>query len=153
MGTIPYERTLHLDEIQRLWKQMQEHWDINGHGWYPITGSDMPPTVVAFEDAWFYNEIPLNVLQGILKRHEITRVWELREGHEAGYEMDTAFLDLYYDGTEGYWTSEGMDWLIYVSHENSLTVAGEWLIAAIKVLWPRWNEHLYTTYNFERPHA
>ena len=77
--------------------------------------------------------------------------WELREGHELGYEMDTELLDLCYDGTEGYWTSESMDWLIYASHESSLTVAGEWLVAAIKARWPRWKEHLYTTYDFERP--
>ncbi|BCL78596.1 hypothetical protein ccbrp13_10610 [Ktedonobacteria bacterium brp13] len=105
----PYERTLQQDEIQELWKQIQEHWDTNGNGWYPITGSDMPLTVLAFEDAWFYHEIPSDVLKKILKTHGITRVWELREGHASGYEMDTELIDLYYDGTEGYWTSESMD--------------------------------------------
>jgi hypothetical protein len=44
MGTTPYERALQQDEIQEVWKQIQERWDIHGDGWYPLTGSNMPPS-------------------------------------------------------------------------------------------------------------
>ncbi|GAA0182116.1 hypothetical protein SH2C18_45490 [Clostridium sediminicola] len=33
---------------------------------------------------------------------------------------------------EGYWFSTEKDWLIYVSHENTITIGGEWLINEIK---------------------
>ena len=75
MGITPYRRTLHQDEIQGLWKRIQECWNTDGYGWYPITGSDMPPTALAFEDEWFSDEIPLVVLKKMLKTHGITRVW------------------------------------------------------------------------------
>jgi hypothetical protein len=44
-----------------------------------------------------------------------------------------------------------MHWLIYASHERSITLAGTWLIAAVQEIWPRWDEHLYTGWEYERP--
>jgi hypothetical protein len=40
------------------------------------------------------------------------------------YEMDLELFEPYYNGDEGCWTSENIDWLVYASHERSLTVAG-----------------------------
>lgn len=150
MATEQHMRTLNQDESEQVWKQLQEHWDTTRAGWYPMTGREMPPDVIAFQAEWFFSQISIEALHRILQTHAITRIWELREGG-AVYEMDYQFLEPFYDGEEGYWTSQNMDWLIYVSHEHSLTVAGEWLIAAIKTIWPRWKEHLYTTYDFEPP--
>jgi hypothetical protein len=32
-----------------------------------------------------------------------------------------------YGGEKGYWSSESLDWIIYASHENSLTIGGTML--------------------------
>jgi hypothetical protein len=34
----------------------------------------------------------------------------------------------YRDGGEQYSTSEHADWIVYASHESSITIGGEWLI-------------------------
>jgi hypothetical protein len=44
-----------------------------------------------------------------------------------------------------------MDWLIYASHESSITVAGDWLLEAVKAEWPEWEQHLYTGWDYKRP--
>ncbi len=147
---LPYHRILSRTEHGRLWAQLQDRWGtIHGY-WYPLTGEPPPPDVVAIQADWFYHAVPLDTLRAILRDHGIAHVCELREfGPE--YEMDVALLEPEYTGAEGYWTSPGMGWLVYASHEISLTLASDWLIAAIKGVWPQWAEHLYTTWDYERP--
>jgi pyrrolidone-carboxylate peptidase len=41
------------------------------------------------------------------------------------------------NGLEGYWTTLGVEWLIYASHESTLTVAGT-LLDRVKGGWPTW---------------
>jgi hypothetical protein len=52
---------------------------------------------------------------------------------------------------EKYWTADARDWLIDASHERSITLAGAWLIAAVKELRPHWEEHVYTVWEYEQP--
>jgi hypothetical protein len=48
-----------------------------------------------------------------------------------------------YNGAEGYWTSADLDWIIYASHEASVTLGG-WLVGRVKALWPSWDAHVWT---------
>ena len=52
------------------------------------------------------------------------------------YELELSVFEPYHNGAGGYWCSEPMDWVIYASHEESITIGGEWLIEAIKRAWP-----------------
>ena len=38
--------------------------------------------------------------------------------------------------------------MLYVSHEHSITVAGDWLLAGVKAIWPNWQERLDTDYRY-----
>jgi len=68
-------------------------------------------------------------------------VWELRE-YGPEYTMDIELLDPIYNLAEGYWSSEQMDWIIYASHESSITVGG-WMLDEIKEQWPAWSEYVW----------
>lgn len=147
---LPYERALTVKERDRLWERLETRWGLVQGAWYPLIGADLPPHVLALEAEWFYQAIPLATLHQILAAHGVARVWELREwGIE--YELDLEAVEPYYTGAEGYWTTDEMDWLIYASHESSLTLAGTWLIAAVQDVWPDWERHRYTTWNYEHP--
>jgi len=50
----------------------------------------------------------------------------------------------YYNGAEGYWSSDGLDWIIYASHESSVTVGG-WLLEEVKQAWSDWNSRIWTS--------
>jgi hypothetical protein len=50
------------------------------------------------------------------------------------YELDRSAIDAHYDGSEAYITSDG-EWLLYCSHESSITVAG-WLSDCFRRQWP-----------------
>lgn len=148
---LPYHRSLSRVEHAALWAGLRERWDIReGQYWHPLAPHDPPPDVLAFQQAWFDRAVPPAILQRMLSQRGIRRVWELRE-HGPEYEIDLDELEPHYNGAEGYWTSGGMEWLVYASHESSITVAGSWLIAAVKAVWPTWEQHLYTGWNYEPP--
>jgi len=151
MSTEPYVRPLNHHESRQIWKKIQERWGANCGPWYPLISTNIPKDVMAFEADWFYYEIPLHVLQSMLEVHGITHIYELREPCGFEYEMDLELFEPYYNGDEGFWTSENIDWLVYASHERSLTVAGEWLITAIQATWPNWEQHLWRDYDFQGP--
>ena len=148
---LPYRRSLGREEHIRLWARLHERWGPReGDYWHPLLTADLPPHLLAVQQAWFQHAIPSALLQQILRRHGVGHVWELREfGPE--YELDLDTLDPTYNGAEGYWTSDDMAWLLYASHESSITVAGEWLIAAVKEAWPNWEQHIYTDWSYDPP--
>ena len=111
---------------------------------------DASHDVLALQAEWFRAKVPDDVVCNILARRGIGRVWEL---HEEGWvcQIDLSLLIPAYKTAEKYWTTGEMDWLIYASHESSITVAGAWLIEAIKEIWPSWQDHLYAGWENVRP--
>ena len=81
-------------------------------------------------------------------RRGIARVFEFLENHVL---KDDGVPDpewLVPAGAEVFWTSRELDWVLYVSHEHSITVAGDWLVAGVKAIWPNRQERLYTDYRY-----
>lgn len=149
---VPYRHVISSTTRRGVLKSLEEHWDVNLPGcWHPLLGGQMPPDVIAFQDAWFYEEVGAEQLQSILLGRGITRVWEITEiGLEPEYELDTRLCDFTYP-PEKYWSSRELDWLVYVSHESSITFAGDWLINRIKEVWPNWQDRIYRGWEYERP--
>ncbi len=149
---LPYRRILQDREAERLWQRLGCRWGVPRHGfWYPLQdGGGVPHNTVAFNDEWFVKGVPPLLLRQILARRGIKRIWQLSmEGRQ--YEMDLTLLFSSYRQTEAYWTADKMDWVLYQSHEYSLTVAGPKLLNAVKKAWPEWDKHLYTGWDYVRP--
>lgn len=152
---LPYRRVLGQREQEKIWQRLKRHWDITPRlHWYPLNKEVLRPHVIALQEDWFARHVPPDVLRQILRQRRIRRVWEMRE---AGifpfpqYEMDLDFLIPWGGGGEHCWTSEKMDWLLYTSHEHSVTLGGEWFLNLVKQAWPQWEEHLYAGYLYQRP--
>lgn len=142
---LPYRRVLSLRECDRLWIRLKRRWDAPKPTafWYPLIEGPPPPYTQAFHERPFNAAIPPQRLQAILAHHRIRRVYRLHTGGHQHFEMDVSLLFPWGIGGEPYWTSEKMDWLLYLSHENSLTVAGEWFLNAVKAAWPTCEQYLY----------
>lgn len=151
VAPLPFLGSLSQAEHTRLWARLQERWGPrHGDYWYPLDGEDPPEHVLALQAAWFEHAVPSTLLQELLQQHGVGHIWELREfGPE--YELDLALLNPFYNGAEGYWTADDMAWLLYASHESSITVAGAWLVTALKNVWPDWQEHMYTDPHYAPP--
>lgn len=94
----------------------------------------------AFQAPYLQRAVAPERLATILAERGVERVWELREyGRE--YERDVSEVDPEYDGAEGVWTSPAHDWIVYASHETSITIGG-WLLDEVKRQWPEWERHI-----------
>jgi hypothetical protein len=126
--SLELRRVFGKDELCRLWVNLDARWDVKlHHYWWPMREGVPPPNVVAFHTDWF-DHGKTAALRGILVDHGIHRVCELREFGEWGCELAAEALEPAYNGEEGYWTSPSFDWLVYASHESSITIAGDWLV-------------------------
>lgn len=137
-----YKHSLDREEYDRIWAQIQAHWGSIAGYWYPLNDKGWPSDVVVFPLNMFHQSVPFITLHTILKQHGVVQVWELLEDY-TGEEIPVESFFLDYTGVEGYWTSSEFDWMIYVSHENSIALAGTWFMDAIKRIWPQWERHTY----------
>lgn len=135
---LPYRRVLTGDESKAIWSRFAARWNISESFWYPLAGSQ-PRDVVAFESHPFREaEVPER-MRDILHIHGIERLWEMTEC-DLDYELDLSLFQPRYKASEGYWSSGDLDWIVYVSHESTVTIGG-WLLDELKTMWPSWQAH------------
>jgi hypothetical protein len=97
----------------------------------------MPPNILAFHTDYFQSINGQGILREALERHAISTVFLLREFGDPEYEIELGIFEPgYRDGGEQYSTSQQTDWIVYASHESSITVGGEWLIQVFHSLHP-----------------
>jgi hypothetical protein len=141
---IPYRRALGLRESAVLWERVSERWQIHDHYWYPLAGD--AHTLFAVLAVWaddFDTQVSLVAFRSLFSERGVRRVWNFHElaPDEPDCEIDLALMEPSYGPSEQFWTSVEMDWLVYASHEGTLTFAGEWLVSALNALWPAWSAH------------
>lgn len=139
--SLPYRRVLAAEESKSVWSRLRRRWQIKDGYWYPLADCQLPD-VVAFKTKAFDESVQYETLREVLKARRIERVWELRE-YGPEYMEDLVLFEPYYNGAEGFWSSDDLDWIIYASHESSLTVGG-WILGELKVLWPSWKAYIWT---------
>ncbi len=142
---LPYQRVLSQTEADLLWSRIRKRWQITEGYWFPLAECSLPD-VVAFRDHDIADFNANNKLDDLLLSHGIQRILEMRE-YGPEYEQDVTLFDPQYNGAEGYWTSEDLDWIVYASHESTITVGG-WLLEEIKKHWPGWSRRIW---RFELP--
>jgi hypothetical protein len=143
---LPFRRTLTAEESRRLWSELEARWGVEGY-WYPLDRPDsaQPPqdAVALGADPFFDVEVQAR-LRDVLAGLGVSRMWELRElDTDADGEIDLELFEPVYTGAEGFWTDGSLDWLIYASHERSVTVAGARLLPAFQQAVPQWREWIY----------
>jgi hypothetical protein len=143
---LPYRRVLGHAEAAELTVRLVARWG-NRYGG-GVDRDDVPPTLTLW-DHWFEDETHLAALRKAIVEHGHSRVWEIREYDEC-FEMDVSAVEFAYTGPEGFWTTGDMDWLVYASHEQSISFGGDWIIEEVKKACPDWEGGLYEGW-VERP--
>jgi len=137
-----YRRTLSPSESQEIWGKLKSIWSIKQGYWYPL--AERPEKdVEAFQDSYFEKEFGFERLRAVLHTRLVDHVLELRE-YGPEYEIELSAFEPLYNGAEGYWCDESLNWIIYASHESSMTIGG-WLLEEVKRRWPNWKERIWTT--------
>ena len=146
-------RLLTRAERTSVWDRVKKRWQIpDSWAWYPIIGEPGHLShVICLQEQWFSFAISPERLAELLKQRGMKRVWGIKEGVGTIWEVESELIEPWYEMDECYWTSEELDWLLYVSHESSVTIAGEWFVDAVKNIWPEWEQHVWQSYAYEPP--
>lgn len=127
-----------------LLKKLLSIWDIEKHYWYPLYDCKRSD-VIAF-NADYIEDIESKVLdiQNFLLSQNKDRIFEMQEDRTIQM-IETTSLDPSYDGHYGerFWFNEDMNWVIYASHEGSITFGGQELISALKDKWQDWAANVF----------
>lgn len=143
-----YRRAISENEDELVRQKLRELWHVKDGYWFPLT-EERPEHVEAFQDTHFETEVGSAKLRNMLASRGVQRLWVVREGG-TGYELDASQIEPYYyysGGEECFWCDNNFDWIIYASHEGSVTIGG-WLLDDVKAAWPNWNERVWTSWDF-----
>ena len=140
-------RALSDAEAAAAWSALATAWDVSDASWWFPLAETRRRGVVAFQAEAFDAALGPAWLRRVLAAHGVERTIRFPELDELPVEeaplADAAFR---FDGVERYWCdarAEHRDWLVYASHEDSLTLGGSWLVAAAQRAWPGWAAHLW----------
>lgn len=144
VGPLPYRRVLTNEESEQIWAQVRATWAIESHYWFPLTEAVVPNSILAFHIDYFQRIDGHNLIREALQEHGVSAIFLLHEFGDPNYEIELRIFEpSYRDGGEQYSTSRQMDWIVYASHESSITVGGAWLIHALRSLHPECMKHTY----------
>lgn len=122
-----YRRLIDKHESVHLHEKLKADWGVDGY-WYPLKSPQPKSDEYLFLIDSSYEQYKQKLREELLK-HNINSLFELREHgtHDNEYEIETVIFDPNYNGSEGYWFDHNMRWLIYVSHEDTITFAGKFI--------------------------
>ena len=142
---LPYRRTLLEEESACLTAGLRETWGITKRWWLPFDHYSFPYEVLVFDSAAMKDSLTTEAMRKIMASHGVDRIYELVESKTSPDREVALTLWEPYKGfwTEKYWVTERRDWLFYTTHDGSTTIAGDWLLAEIKSIWPKWEEHFW----------
>lgn len=99
---------------------------------------------MAFHEELFRSRGGVGLLRESLARRGVSTVVQLHEFGPPDYEIGVSIFEPRCEGgNEQYSTSESLDWLVYASHESSITIAGGWLADLFRSRWLDWPEKTY----------
>jgi hypothetical protein len=124
---LPFRRVLAKDEHDMLRAAFDAAW---GNCYGGVVEHPAPPPYLTLHTAVMDAPGASDMLRGAIADLGVARVLEFLES-AIGYELDLAFAEFRYKGLESQWTSGDHAWMVYVSHESSITLGGEHLIAAM----------------------
>ncbi|MDO7887333.1 hypothetical protein [Hymenobacter cheonanensis] len=115
---------------------LKEHLSFDGFYWYPLHSEPKARITEYFEADTFERDFGINTLITILKNKGYTSVWEITElGEDEKISLEMLGS---YGGIETIYCDEDAKWAIYFSHENTVTLAGEMIVEAVKSVWVNW---------------
>lgn len=146
IAPLPFRRVVTAEESNGLRSQLRLLWGVGEGYWFPLKEGPTPPNLLAFHVDYFKAINGVTLLRDGLSRRGIARVFELHEfgPDEPDYEIELSILEPAYRwGGEQYCTAQELDWVVYASHESSITIGGDWLTQILKAKWPECTEHTY----------
>jgi hypothetical protein len=141
MNSDYYSNDLTEDETLVFLETLSKVWAVTNNYWYPLKPINRDD-VIAFKADEFENKFGFFELRKILINN--LEIYEIREWLDKGKIVRFETFEPRYDGDgEGFWFQQDMKWMIYCSHENTISIGGQELVQSIKDNWKDWNQYIW----------
>jgi hypothetical protein len=131
---------------EKIKSRLNQVWDIKYQYWYPLFNCDIQD-VIAFDSKYFEDSKKLEFVKRLLRNHRVKNIYEFRE--DGTYNQVIDFFDYefwhsdpYFWNNECFWFDDNMDWIMYISHEETITFGGKWLIENLKKEYVDWKNNI-----------
>lgn len=120
---LPYRRRLDKFESKKIRKVLQKQWGFNGDYWDPLEKLSPQPVVFLLK----LNITDEDYAQIIAAVHQkaTDTIYEIDED---GNDAEVALSSFHPDCYETIYCDAGFEWIVYGSHESTVTFGGNWLI-------------------------
>jgi len=136
-------RVLTETEAQALRETVERVWAWSGYYFHPLHKTSRTD-VIGFDARWLEARLPDESFRSLLAAHGITEVkwWCEHEPSELVSLTDFRYFRGY-GFSETFIVDDVLDWIVYWSHEETVTFGGERLIALMKSRVPDWADGVW----------
>jgi hypothetical protein len=120
---LAYRRVLVLEESADWRTRLERRWGVQGTSWHPMLPGPVPPSVLVLTDAAILSRAGIARVHQALRTIGARRVVELREDG-LDYLLDLDLFAPMYNGAEGVWCDDSLDWVAFASHEGTVAFGG-----------------------------
>lgn len=129
VAPLPYRRRLNEEESSLVRQQLLERWHYDGGYWAPLTANIPSNTLFVAQAA--LTAADRSAIRDYICKHAAPHLLEITEDY-ADAEITCNELDT--DCYETVYCDENYNWLLYGSHESTLTFAGDALLVFVRQL-------------------
>ncbi len=130
-------KSLSTEQANSLLAKIKSVWGWSGYYFYPLHPISRKD-VLAFDGSLLEPILPEGCFQKFMEAQCPLNIRCWREVGESE-ELQFSSFEFGYGYSELVVVNGEFDWLIYWSHENTITFGGEGLIAQLKILLPNWS--------------
>ncbi|SIN64171.1 hypothetical protein [Chitinophaga niabensis] len=134
---LPYRRRLEDAEKSDVYQVLLERWNYDGGYWDPI--DNLSPVEIVYLAKAAITSADLQAITGFIS----SQAAHLLETTEEGIITEISSGDFHLDCYETVFCDRNYEWLVYVSHESTVTFAGEALLGFVKHLFAGRENLLY----------
>lgn len=134
---LPHRRKLKADEAKQIRQRLLETWNYDGEYWEPLNNKSPKPTIFVMKEIVTQDDIE-KIIQLVSERadNKIFEVSEDRNDYEI--EIDSFNPDLY----ETICCDKSFEWVVYGSHESTISFGGTWLVEVVQKIFADRKEKL-----------
>jgi hypothetical protein len=126
--------------IESVKNHLKKKWNINPYDfWIPLYGKPIE-NMIYFETDSFENRFGYGKLNQIIKEINRGNIYSFNEAREENIYSEILIKE--YNSPDIFFTNENADWVIYQTHEETISFAGKELIDKIKLLWKNWEDYV-----------
>lgn len=132
-------------KAKEIRQHMRDKWNAGYSYWIPLNEGEQS-NIIYFPQDYFIENFGLQKLEECLSSLNIKICYQISEQESFNEDFEISVNEIVpfkSNVTEKYYCTDTLDWLIYFSHENTVTVGGIDLINTIKANWSNWKKVAY----------